>query len=525
KKKPLILKVRRSKNKGFFYMLYNDNKALIDKVKPARALRLADNAKNGKRLNERKSASLKLAKIYYEWSKKEQNETLARMLKKRAGRVYGCCNNRDVCVDEENYCVNINSFRCRDRNCEECARVRAFVYQQKIRSIIPTLIEQTDKTDGFIFGTLTIKNPHITQLKITLKIMNRAFTRLIARKKLKSVIRGGFRCVEVTRGNIEDHCHPHIHFLIQIARSYFNTKGAFFMSESEWAEEWTRCLEKECECAGVEFNRSDYPSGRAFIKILRIQTPDSLKNAGKIDEKTGKKIKKVYTTIFDLKDGGDNVVNYVLKYSTKSDSVIKNDSWFREFDKQIKGIRAISFFGIYKTLVGEIEEFEYEEEKVIERLKDRINEDMGEKFENLKFYTAQWCDDHQYVLSEQTMQEALNKKRLNIVNSIKGTLKVQIENQNICLNLILNSLKNKDYLITNDAIIELNKIKARTRKTFNRLEKAGEVKNLKDVYNYEFNAELINNFDPLFTESEIEQMIQQNKKSFEILDATIDCPF
>ncbi|MEY0142657.1 protein rep [Providencia rettgeri] len=506
-------------------MLYNDNKALIAKVKPARALRLADNAKNGKRLNERKTASLKLAKIYYSWAEKEENENIAQMLKKRAGRVFGCCNNRDICVDEERYCVNLNSFRCRDRNCEECARVRAFVYQQKIRTIIPELIEQTDKTDGFIFGTLTIKNPHITQLKITLEIMSRAFTRLIARKKLKSVIRGGFRCFEVTRGNIEDHCHPHIHFLIQIAKKYFNTKGAFFMSESEWAEEWTKCLEKECERASVEFNRADYPNGRAFIKILRIQTPHSLKHAGEIDEKTGKKIKKVYTTIFDLKDGGDNVVNYVLKYSTKSDSVIKNDDWFKEFDKQIKGIRAISFFGIYKTLVGEIEAFEYEEEKVIKRLEERINEDMGEKFENLKFYRAQWCDDHKYVLNEQTMQEALNRKRLNIVNSIKRTLKIQIENQNISLNLIINSMKNKDYMITNDAIIELNKIKARTRATFARLEKAGEVKNLKDVYNYEFNAELINDFDLLFTESEIEQMIQQNKRAFEILDATINCPF
>ena len=505
-------------------MLYKDNKALIAKVKPARALRLADNAKNGKRLNERKTASLKLAKIYYSWAEKEENENIAQMLKKRAGRVFGCCNNRDICVDEERYCVNLNSFRCRDRNCEECARVRAFVYQQKIRTIIPELIEQTDKTDGFIFGTLTIKNPHITQLKITLEIMSRAFTRLIARKKL-SVIRGGFRCFEVTRGNIEDHCHPHIHFLIQIARSYFNTKGAFFMSESEWAEEWTKCLEKECERAGVEFNRADYPNGRAFIKILRIQTPHSLKHAGEIDEKTGKKIKKVYTTIFDLKDGGDNVVNYVLKYSTKNDSVIKNDGWFREFDKQIKGIRAISFFGIYKKLVGEIEAFEYEEEEIIKRLEGRINEDMGEKFENLKFYTAQWCDDHKYVLNEQTLQEALNRKRLNIVNSIKRTLKIQIENQNISLNLIINSMKNKDYMITNEAIIELNKIKARTRATFARLEKAGEVKNLKDVYNYEFNAELINDFDLLFTESEIEQMIQQNKKSYEILDATINCPF
>lgn len=86
-------------------------------------------------------------------------------------------------------------------------------------------------------------------------------------------------------------------------------------------------------------------------------------------------------------------------------------------------------------------------------------------------------------------------------------------------------MKNKDYMVTNDAIIELNKIKARTRATFERLEKTGEVKNLKDVYGFEFNNELINDFDLLFSESEIEQIIKQNQKAFEILDATIDCPF
>nr|ELR5084490.1 protein rep [Providencia stuartii] len=506
-------------------MLYENDKASCVKVNSALSARkLKHDAKNGKTLNDRKTESLKLAKIYYALSDKEENENIATRFKKRAGRVVGCCDTREMCVDPDHYGFTIHTHRCRDRMCLECRRVKCFVEQERIRAIMPALCERTDEKDGFIFGTLTIKNPPIDQLKITLKIMSRSFKRLLTRKKLKAVARGGFRCFETTRGNIKDHCHPHIHFLLQVDKKYFNNKGPFYMKEAEWAEEWTKCLQAECEKENIAFNRADYPNEKAFVKILRVQTPHSMREQKKVDE-NGKKPKRIYSTVRDLRDGSDNVVNYVLKYTSKSDDLVKNDAWFKTYIREIAGIRSISYFGIYKELIAELPVFEYSEEKIKEKIYEDMNPDLNQKPEDFKFYTATWCDDHQYVLSDQTLEEALNKKRLNIVNSIKGTLKVQIENQNISLDLIVKSMKNKDYMVTNDAIIELNKIKARTRATFARLEKTGEVKNLKDVYDYEFNAELINDFDLLFSESEIEQIIKQNQKAFEILDATIDCPF
>ena len=504
-------------------MLYIENdKALEHKVKRASARTLATNAtKNGKRLNERKARSIALSKIFYAQAEKIKNENIALKMKKRAGRIYACCSQREIAINSERYAYTLHTHRCRDRNCVECQRVRAFVLQEKIRAITSDLIERTDESDGLIFGTLTIKNPHIKELKDYLKLMSRAFARLMTRKKLKAVARGGFRCFEVTRGNVKDHCHPHIHFLLQVDKKYFNNKGLYYMRADEWAEEWTRCVEAEAKKVGLPFNRADYPNGRAFVKILRVQTAESVKNKNKKD------YKKQYATIADLQTQGDHVINYVLKYTAKEDensekALVKNDDFFIEYDKQIKGIRAISFFGIYKNLIAELPQFEYNEEDIRAQIE---NEEANEKREKVRVYSAIWCDDHQHVLSDQTLEEALNKKRLNIVNTIKRTLKVQIENQNISLNLIINSMKNKDYIVTNEAIIELNKIKARTRATFEKLEKTGEVKNLIDVYGFEFNNELINDLDPLFTESEIEQIIKQNQKAFEILDATINCPF
>jgi hypothetical protein len=57
--------------------------------------------------------------------------------------------------------------------------------QQKIRQILPDLIAQTNAKDGLIFGTLTVKNPLISELKDYLKILSKAFARMFKRKEFK----------------------------------------------------------------------------------------------------------------------------------------------------------------------------------------------------------------------------------------------------------------------------------------------------------------------------------------------------
>jgi len=514
-------------------MLYNDNcialKANVNSVK------LASNAtKNGKRLNERKAQSISLAKIFYSQSEKIENENLAKMMRKRAGRIYACCSSKEIAINSDGYGYTLHTHRCKDRNCPECVRVRSFVLQEKIRAITPELIQKTAKNDGLIFGTLTIKNPLVTELKDYLKLMSRAFARLMTRKKLKGVVRGGFRCFEVTRGNIKDHCHPHIHFLLQIKKSYFNNKGAHYMRSEEWAEEWTKCLEAEAKKAGLSFDRSDYPDSRAFVKILRVQTAESVKN----------KDKKQYATIADLQTDGDHIVNYILKYTSANDSkLVKNDEWFIQYDKNMSHIRSVAFFGIHKDLIAELPDFEY------------VEKEIKEKVENDKIFTAQWCDDHQYVLSNQTLEEALNKKRLNIVSTIKRTLNIQIENLAISYNLLINasmskqdktlkeqekdtlidgfynhnSVENKllntevkeNYEEIESLVLNVNDLKDRILKTFEKLEKTGEVKKFEntflDAYGFLFDSQMfekINSFDLNITKlkRDINIIIQSQKE-------------
>lgn len=451
-------------------MLYKDNKAYAGNVNGATVPFLPVYAsQNGDRLNERKGKSLKLAKLYYKRSEELQGNE-AEAMKKRASRVYGCCSMRELAISDQGYAMNLYSHRCKDRHCVECQRVRAFILQQKIREITPDLINQTNSKDGLIFGTLTIKNPPIKELKAYLNILSKSFARLIKRKNFKQICVGGFRCFEITRGEAgSDFCHPHIHFLLQVKASYFARNSPYYINADKWAEAWTDCLRLETAKAGKVFNIEDYPNGKAFVKILRVQAPNYTRENRK------------YATIETLQTEGDQVINYVLKYTAKEDenskkALVKNDPWFFEYDKNIKSIRAIAFFGIYKTLIAELKPNEYDEEKI----KTDLNNN------NVKYFSAIYDDDHKYVLIKTTEAEALQKKRFNMVKSAFNTLKTQIESKIKILDIIEQSIKKRDIFKTQEEIENINILSERIFKTFKRLEKLGEVKEEKNGFNQHF---------------------------------------
>ena len=60
-------------------------------------------------------------------------------------------------------------------------------------------IKEQYPTHRFIFLTLTVKNPYITDLKSQLVIMNNAFKKLTKRKEFMAVVDGWIRTTEVTR--------------------------------------------------------------------------------------------------------------------------------------------------------------------------------------------------------------------------------------------------------------------------------------------------------------------------------------
>lgn len=495
-----------TKENGINQMLYENNKAYGDIVNSGEVPFLTTYAaQNGQRLNERKGKSLRLAKLYY-----MQAETLeggkADAMKKRAGRVFGCCSRRELAIGSGGYAYNLHTHRCRDRNCVECQRVRAFVLQQKIREITPELIAQTSAKDGLIFGTLTVKNPLITELKDYLKILSKAFARMMRRKEFKFFV-GGFRCFEVTRGESgSEFCHPHIHFLLQVKAEYFVYQSPLYLNSDQWAEAWTDCLKLEVEKTGRIFDRSEYPNGKAFVKILRVQAPDYTRE------------KRRYATIETLQNEGDHVINYILKYTAKEDenstkALVRGDKWFFEYDKQIKNIRAISFFGIYKKLISELAPREYNEKEI----KTELDNNQA------KFYSAVWDDDHKYIAIETTEEEALNKKRTNIINSIRTTLTSQLQSKNYILDIMIAAMNKGDFLTVNEEVNNHNNLAERLYKTFKRMEKAGELIERHDgfyqhFHKYTFKSIIYERMESILTAEELENIKREIELNIEVIE-------
>lgn len=117
-------------------------------------------------------------------------------------------------------------------------------------------IKEQYPTHRFIFLTLTVKNPHITDLKSQLVIMNNAFKKLTKRKEFMAVVDGWIRTTEVTRPKLPRknkkapivYCPktviptltPFSIALLKVKPSYF--KGTHYLSQAKWAELWQSCL-------------------------------------------------------------------------------------------------------------------------------------------------------------------------------------------------------------------------------------------------------------------------------------------
>ena len=71
--------------------------------------------------------------------------------------------------------------------------MRAMMYQN-IDKII-----QSYPTHRWVFLTLTVKNPHVSDTRQTLKDMNAGWQRMIQSKRFKGVVDGFIRTTEITR--------------------------------------------------------------------------------------------------------------------------------------------------------------------------------------------------------------------------------------------------------------------------------------------------------------------------------------
>jgi superfamily I DNA/RNA helicase/plasmid rolling circle replication initiator protein Rep len=196
---------------------------------------------------------------------------------------------------------------CRFRHCSICQSRRSLMWRARFYSILPALMQQHPKA-RWVFLTLTVKNCPVSELRMTLKVMNQAWARFLDRRNFISKSLLGFiRATEVTRSE-EGEAHPHFHCLLMVTPSYF---GRQYVSHKQWLQHWRECL------------RVDYDPW-VFVKAVKDMSIDSSEFHEQVQE--------------------------VLKYSVKPADMIADSKFLLEMTNQVRGLRFMATGGVLKDI-------------------------------------------------------------------------------------------------------------------------------------------------------------------------------
>lgn len=198
---------------------------------------------------------------------------------------------------------------CKVKWCPMCAWRKT----RKLAGEIKSTLEQIEAQYKvrYLFLTLTIKNPPLTELRNTIKYMSNAFKLLTKNKLFKKNVLGYIRAIEYLGDETKSgEAHPHYHIILAVnATSYF---GGNYISQAKWTELWKQAL------------KADY------TPIVDIRT---------IRAKNEK-----------WKDS-DSAIFETLKYCVAPLELVKlSQENFKELDKQTKGARQYNKGGLIKTI-------------------------------------------------------------------------------------------------------------------------------------------------------------------------------
>lgn len=193
---------------------------------------LLDRNKNGKDRNwrGRKVLSLKLADIFEDLGYK----------KSLVERVQTCGDVLRFIRREDGSLKLYQAYFCKNKLCPMCNWRRSMKYSYQTSRIVDEAIKQKPKA-RFLFLTLTVKNVEGEALNSTISQLTKSFDRLFRRAKVKKNLLGYLRSVEVTHNEDDNSYHPHIHILMMVRPSYFQSKKDY-ITQKEWGDMWSQSL-------------------------------------------------------------------------------------------------------------------------------------------------------------------------------------------------------------------------------------------------------------------------------------------
>lgn len=238
--------------------------------------------------------------------KKQRNQVFQKFIKRHIGEnqmdlVEDCNTFLSFVADktlEKQKLYKANS--CKNRFCPVCAWRRARKDALGL-SLMMQYIKQQEKKE-FIFLTLTTPNVQNEQLEDEIKHYNKSFKKMVERKKVKSIIKGYVRKLEITYNKKRDDYNPHFHVLIAVNKSYFTDKR-YYISQQEWLDLWR-------DVTGIS-------------EITQVQVQKIRQNNNK--------------ELYEM-----------AKYSGKDSDYLINQKVFDAFYKSLKGKQVLVYSGLFK---------------------------------------------------------------------------------------------------------------------------------------------------------------------------------
>ncbi|MCE2250294.1 protein rep, partial [Streptococcus thermophilus] len=170
----------------------------------------------------RKILSLKLADIFKELQYK----------KTFVERVISCGDTLQFIQNQDGNLKLYQAYFCKNKLCPMCNWRRSMKYSYQTSRIVDEAIKQSPK-GRFLFLTLTVKNVEGKALNSTISQLTKSFDRLFKRAKVQRNLLGYLRSVEVTHNENDNTYHPHIHVLMMVRPSYFQSKKDY-ITQKEW---------------------------------------------------------------------------------------------------------------------------------------------------------------------------------------------------------------------------------------------------------------------------------------------------
>ena len=178
----------------------------------------------------RKILSLKLADIFKELQYK----------KTFVERVISCGDTLQFIQNQDGNLKLYQAYFCKNKLCPMCNWRRSMKYSYQTSRIVDEAIKQSPK-GRFLFLTLTVKNVEGQALNSTISQLTKSFDRLFKRAKVQRNLLGYLRSVEVTHNENAKTYPPHIHVLMMVRPSYFQSKKDY-ITQKEWSDMWSQSL-------------------------------------------------------------------------------------------------------------------------------------------------------------------------------------------------------------------------------------------------------------------------------------------